>query len=179
MVRTFVAIDLTDEIRDEIRAAQQEIRQCRARLTLVDPGIIHITVKFLGEVDEGRIPSVSRALQEIKSEPFNIGVTGIGVNNPGRPRVVWANIRDHGECAALSGRVESALATLGFDREKRKYTPHATIARVREYDPSLLNAIRPYLSRSFGECSVGEFTLKKSTLTPKGPVYENIMEVTW
>jgi RNA 2',3'-cyclic 3'-phosphodiesterase len=179
MVRTFVAVDLPGEIREEIRKIQQDLRQCRARLTLVDPGIIHITVKFLGEVDERDLEPVSRALKEIQIDPFSIDVTGIGVNNPRRPRVVWAHILDRGESAVLNEWVESALGPLGFPREDRVYTPHATIARVKEPDPSLMEAIRPHSHHPFGTCSISGFSLKKSTLTPKGPVYETIMEVVW
>jgi RNA 2',3'-cyclic 3'-phosphodiesterase len=179
MVRTFVAIDLSPEIRGEIGKVQAELRQCRAKLTLVDPGIVHITIKFLGEVDEQRLAFVSRALQEVHLPPFTIDIAGIGVNNPRRPRVIWAQVCETGQCKTLNERVESALEPLGFAREERPFTAHATIARVREYDQSLEQAIRPHASRQFGQCRISGFSLKKSTLTPKGPVYETIEEVAW
>ena len=137
MVRTFIAIDLSPEVREEIGKIQADLRQCRAKLTLVNPEIIHITVKFLGEVDEKDIAVIARVLDEIHLEPFTIAVTGVGVNNPRSPRVIWADIAPAEACRTLNERVEAALAPLGFRRERRPYTPHATIARVSEHDRSL------------------------------------------
>ena len=177
MVRAFIALDLSSEIREEIGKIQADLRQCRAKLTLVNPEIIHITMKFLGEVDEKDIPAIIRALEDVRSEPFTIGVNGVGVNNPRSPRVVWARIDPVEGCKALNDRIETALEPLGFVREKRPYTPHATIARVRQHDRSLDTAIRPHSERPFGRCTIDRFSLKKSVLTPRGPVYETIAEV--
>jgi len=177
MVRAFIALDLSPEIREEIGKIQADLRQCRAKLTLVNPDIIHITMKFLGEVDEKDIPAIIRALEDVRSEPFAIEVSGVGVNNPRSPRVVWARIDPVEACKALNDRIETALEPLGFAREKRPYTPHATIARVRQHDRSLDTAIRPHSERLFGRCTIDRFSLKKSVLTPKGPVYESIAEV--
>jgi RNA 2',3'-cyclic 3'-phosphodiesterase len=179
MVRTFIALDLSPSIREEIGKIQDDLRQCRAKLTLVNPEIIHITVKFLGEVDEKDIPALVRALEEVRSGPFTIDVSGVGVNNPRSPRVVWARVDPVEVCRSLNDRIEAVLEPLGFPREKRPYTPHATIARVRQHDRSLETAIRPHAERPFGQCLIDRFSLKKSVLTPKGPVYETIKEVAW
>jgi len=179
MVRTFIAIDLTPDIREEIGKIQADLRQCRAKLTIVNPAIIHITIKFLGEINELDIAAVSHALDEVRLEPFIITVSGVGMNNPRSPRVVWADIVPAEACKVLNRRVEEVLGPLGFRKEQRPYTPHATIARVREYDRSLGEAIRPHADRQFGQCRIDRFSLKKSVLTPKGPVYETIREVVW
>ncbi len=179
MVRAFVAIDLSPEIREQLREVEEAIRKSRARLNLVDPSIIHITVKFLGEIQPGRVGLITEALKEIKLEPFNISITGISTNNNRNPRIVWGTVEDRGECNLLFGRVETALAALGFPREQRGFTPHATVARVKEFDPSLMQAIRPYSSKILGESRIPGFSLKKSTLTPAGPVYETLSEVLW
>jgi RNA 2',3'-cyclic 3'-phosphodiesterase len=179
MVRTFIALELSPEIRGEIGKIQADLRQCQAKLTLVDPELIHITLKFIGEVGDKDLEKVIRALEEVRSEPFTIGVSGVGVNNPRSPRVVWARIDPAEPCKTLNDRIEAALEPLGIAREKRPYTPHATIARVREHDRSLETVIAPHANRPFGECSIDRFSLKKSTLTPKGPVYETIREVVW
>ncbi|HTY15507.1 MAG TPA: RNA 2',3'-cyclic phosphodiesterase [Methanoregulaceae archaeon] len=179
MVRTFIALDLSPSVREEIGKIQVDLRQCRAKLTLVNPEIIHITIKFLGEVDEKDIPGIIRALENVRPDPFTITVSGVGVNNPRSPRVVWARIDPVEACRALNDRIEAALEPLGFTRENRPYTPHATIARVRQHDRSLEAAIRPHVERPFGQCLIDRFSLKKSVLTPKGPVYETIKEVAW
>jgi len=174
-----VAIDLSPEIREKLRVVQEAFRQSRARLTLVDPSIIHITLKFLGEIDTAQVGLVGKALQEIRLEPFDLTITGVSTNSTRNPRVIWGTVGDRGECRLLFEQVETALAALRFPREQRGFTPHATIARIKVFDPSLNQVIRPYHSESFGTCRVSGFKLKKSTLTPSGPVYENIMEVTW
>jgi RNA 2',3'-cyclic 3'-phosphodiesterase len=145
----------------------------------VDPSIIHITVKFLGEIGESQVTQVREALENIRLEPFTIRLTGISLNNTRNPRVVWGTVLDQGECSNLFSQVEAALAPIGFPREQRGFTPHATVARVKGFDPSLIQSVRPFISKPLGECRVNGFALKKSTLTPKGPLYENIMEVTW
>ena len=179
IVRAFVAIDLSPGIREKMHEVQEAIRQSRARLNLVDPSIIHITIKFLGEIEATQVGEVSEALMKIRLEPFDLSITGISTNNNRNPRVIWGTIGDRGECRALFEQVEAALATMQFPREQRGFTPHATIARIKEYDPSLMQSIRPYISKTLGECHITGFSLKKSTLTPAGPVYNNIMEVTW
>ena len=174
-----MAIDLSPEIREKMREVQEAIRKSGARITLVDPAIIHITIKFLGEIEATRAGEVSGALREIILEPFDLSITGISTNNNRNPRVVWGTVGDRGGCGLLFERVETALKAIGVPREQRGFTPHATIARVKEYHPSLMQSIRPYLSETLGECHISGFILKKSTLAPTGPVYDTIMEVVW
>jgi 2'-5' RNA ligase len=179
MVRAFIAIEVTPGIRERIRESQEILKKCAARLTLVDPGSIHLTIKFLGEVMPDRIPSICDALQKIREIPFEMNLGGIAGNNPSRPRVIWCMIQDGGVSASLAHRVDDALAPLGFERERRPFTPHATVARVREYDPSLQKPLKELALRGHGTCEVNGFSLKKSTLTPRGPIYEDIMRVEW
>jgi len=179
MVRAFVAIDLTPGIRERLRESQEILKQCTARLTLVNPDSIHLTLKFLGEVMTDRIPSVCDALREIREVPFGMKIGGISGNSPSRPRVIWCTIQDSGASTSLAHEVEEALVPLGFGREGRPFTPHATVARVREYDPTLLKPLKELSGREHGTCIVKGFSLKKSTLTPRGPIYEDIMRVAW
>lgn len=174
-----MAVDLSSDIQEKMREVQEVLRQSRARLTLVDPSIIHITIKFLGEIEVTRVGTVSDALKGIRLEPFDLTISGISTNSNRNPRVVWGTVVDGGGCRKLFDQVETALDAVRVPREQRGFTPHATLARVKMFDPTLIQAIRPYISGTLGECRIGGFALKKSTLTPAGPVYENIMEVTW
>jgi 2'-5' RNA ligase len=92
--------------------------------------------------------------------------------------VIWATAQDGGMCSKIAGRIEKSLAPTGLRRESRQFTPHITIARVRRFDPSLSRRIEELASFSFGSLRVSTVRLKKSTLTPSGPVYETLMEVT-
>ena len=177
MVRTFIAIDLTPEVRERMRGPQGTLAGCRARLTVVKPDAIHITLKFLGEIDDETCEKVKRALSAIRFEPFEISLGGVKGNPPSFPRVVWSGVRVRGECGGLFALVEEALRPLGVAKEKRAYTPHATLARVKRFDPSLLPALKGLASEEFGSCPVRCIKLKKSTLTPAGPIYEDILEV--
>lgn len=179
MVRLFIAVELPDEIRENIRASQEHLKKSRARLTLVDPPLIHITLKFIGEVDEQALEKIKAALETIRFVPFEISVQGLAGNNSSRPRVVWCRVTDNGRCGELAGLIEKALAPLGILPENRPFRAHATVARVKQFEPDLLPAIRSQSDCEFGRARVNGFSLKKSTLTPSGPLYEDVMVVTW
>jgi len=179
MVRTFVALGLSPEIQERLGAAQAALQACGARLTFVRPAIIHVTVKFLGEVGEKDIPRIGAALETVSVPPFPIEAARVTVDNPARPRTVWCTIRDAGGCLALFRKIEDVLEPLGFPRERRRFTPHATVARVRSPDPSLLAVLDSLKDATYGSCTVTGFLLKKSTLTPQGPIYEDLREVRW
>jgi 2'-5' RNA ligase len=179
VVRTFIAVELPADIRESIRVCQSELARSRARLTMVDPGIVHITIKFLGEIDEQRIGAVSDALSGIRLDPFEIEVGMPVLNTPRRPRIVWCGISDQGGCGCLHMKCEEVLSGIGLPRDNRPFSPHATIARIRDFDPSLAKVISILPRAPFGRCRVDRFSLKKSTLTPRGPVYETISEVRW
>lgn len=177
MVRAFVALELTDEIRERLKGVQDKLRGCSARLNLVDPPLIHITVKFLGEVEEKDLPKIHDALSRVTFEKFPVTVSAVAVNNPKRPFTVWCTISDRGRGRELFRKVEDCLEPLGIGRETRGFTPHATLARVKVPDPSLLALIRSLEGTTYGDCTITGMKLKKSTLTPRGPVYEDLMEV--
>lgn len=179
MVRVFVALELSLEIREQLAAAQEVLRGCRAHLTFVEPALIHITVKFLGEVTEQKIPAIMDALRTVRAGPFPVTARKITVNNPSRPHTVWCTIDDAGGSEQVFQRVEDTLHPLGFVRETRRFTPHATVARVKSPDPSLFAAISQLDTRVYGSCTISGLKLKKSTLTPQGPLYEDLLEVTW
>jgi len=179
MVRSFVALELSKDIRDQLALVQDILRGCKARLTFVDPKNIHITVKFLGEVDEERLRNVMNALRSVPFSPFTIKAGEVTLNNPSNPRTVWCAIDDSGKGDQIVSRIESALRPLGFEPEKRQFTPHATLARVKSSDPSLLSALANLNTKTYGSCTISGLSLKKSILLPQGPVYENLMEVKW
>lgn len=179
MVRAFVALELSGEIQEQLKSAQDTVRGCHARLTFVDPALIHITVKFLGDIDDRIIPKISAALQSIRFEAFPVTVGRVTVNNPRHPRTVWSVIEDHDRARQLFSLVEDVLEPLGFAKETRPFTPHATVARVRTEDPSLLACLDTLKDRTYGMCTIAGLKLKKSTLTSKGPIYEDLMEVKW
>ncbi|MDH7509431.1 MAG: RNA 2',3'-cyclic phosphodiesterase [Methanolinea sp.] len=177
MDRLFIAIELPGNIRESLGSVQAVLKNSSARLTHVDPSIIHVTLKFIGDTPHEKTRAVAEALGKIRAAPFSVRVSGISGNNPRRPRVIWARVEDGGKCGILHAAIEDLLSPLGIPRDNRPFVPHATVARVREFHPDLPGIIRPLSDRGFGEGFVDRVVLKKSTLTFRGPVYEDIAEV--
>ncbi|MCX8207320.1 MAG: RNA 2',3'-cyclic phosphodiesterase [Methanothrix sp.] len=172
-MRCFVAVDLPDEMKREIPAIQQAFAM--NGLKLVDPDLVHITLKFLGEVPDSRVAEIVDALNRVSFSPFHAHIRGVGAF-PGRSiRVIWLGAS--GPFEDLARAVDTALEPFGFERDK-KFSAHATLARVK--DPSLSRIIGERISGiseiDLGEFVVDRFVLKKSTLTPRGPIYEDVAE---
>ena len=173
-IRSFVAVEIPASIREEIAVVQREIDLSGVRL--VKPDLIHVTIKFLGDVPLPKLDRVVEALRTVERPAFPARVGGIGAF-PGRSiRVVWMGVL--GDFEPLFSAVEEALAPLGFPREERKFTSHATIARVKSSSPEtaaiLASKLGPFREIDLGEFVAEEFILKKSTLTPGGPIYEDV-----
>ena len=139
-------------------------------------------MKFLGDVPEKNIDKIGDAISGINCEPFTADVHGIGAfPKPSYARVIYISAHPEENFTLLYTEVESALAPLGFKREKRQFTPHATIARVkhitREARTELADAIERLSDTEVGTMDVDTIKLKKSTLTPKGAIYETLKEV--
>lgn len=177
MVRTFVAIDLSEEIRDAARRSQEILAGSGGRLAIVDPGNLHITLKFLGEVDPAMVEPIADALRAVRAAPFDLTVECAVCNPPRKPRVIWCDVADGGESAALARQVDDLLAPLGFPREKRPFRPHVTLARVKEFHPSQLSQTACTPRGPLGRFRAESIKLKKSTLTPRGSIYEDLAEV--
>jgi len=177
MVRIFVAIDIPDDIRGRLAEVQWLLKSSEAKLRIVSPENIHITLKFIGDVDEGTLKNIEEALSFIDSKQFEITIRDVVGNPPNKPRVIWCNIDDMGLCAKLHSQIENLLAPLGIEKDGRKYKPHATLARVSRFHKSLNEKIAELSFESFGTFDASAIVLKKSTLTPQGSIYEDIMEV--
>lgn len=174
MIRCFVAVDLPHEMREPIGRLQGRI--ATDGLRLVRPELVHVTLKFLGDVPEARIEEIVRALRTVRAEPFQARVRGMGAF-PGRTiRVVWLGLE--GDFEQLYERIEEALSPLGFEREVRGFSPHVTLGRVGRPGPRtnrlLAERIAALSEIELGSFTVSSFSLKRSTLTSGGPVYEEL-----
>ncbi|MDD4567192.1 2'-5'-RNA ligase [Methanoculleus chikugoensis] len=177
MVRTFVAIDLPEDIRERARESQEILKRSSGRLAIVDPANLHLTVKFLGEIDPAQVDPVVEALRAVRAAPFSLTVGYPVCNPPRKPRVIWCDVTDGGESAALARQVDDLLAPLGFSRETRPFRPHVTLARVKDFHPSQCREAASIPREPLGTCRVASIKLKKSTLTPRGSIYEDLAEV--
>ncbi|HSD56986.1 MAG TPA: RNA 2',3'-cyclic phosphodiesterase [Methanotrichaceae archaeon] len=173
-IRCFVAVDLPASMHADIEGIQRGI--ATNGLRLVRPELVHVTLKFLGDVPEESIDKVAEALRAVKVAPFTAQVKGVGAF-PGRSiRVVWLGLE--GNFEELYRKVEDALSPLGFEREARGFSPHVTLGRVGRPSSETTCMLSPKIAAlagtDLGSFTVDKFLLKKSTLTRGGPIYEDI-----
>jgi 2'-5' RNA ligase len=174
-MRAFIAIDLPDQIHQELARQQASFQAvCRdARWTR--PEGIHLTLKFLGEVSEPRVKPVIDGLNGLASFPrFSVEIRDFGFfPDARRPRVFWAGVVAPPDLGQLARRVEEAMEPLGFARDERAYSPHLTLARFRDPkpQPALRALVEQNAGRSLGQFEVSEFYLYESKLSPQGAEY--------
>ena len=180
MIRTFVAVDLPESFVGVIAEIQQEFGGINVKL--VDPKQVHITLRFLGDVQEKSIPDICDALSSIECKPFSATIHGVGAfPKPSYARVVYVGASPKEAFKRLYAEVERVLKPLGFKNEKRAFTPHATIARVKnipdDQRKKLVGIIESQSLIEVGTMTVGAIKLKKSILTPEGAIHETLTEV--
>jgi len=184
-IRSFVAIELEDELRTELKRIQESLRGKRIAdgVRWVRPEGIHLTLKFLGNVPANRIHEVVPAVADSTEgvEPFSISLAGLGCfPSFARPNVIWVGVGgETGALARLRANIEANLATLGYPPEKREYTPHLTLGRVDRRtgaaDRRRLGAlVQTETFASHSEMLVREISLMKSELSPAGARYTRL-----
>jgi len=181
-VRAFIAFDIEEEdVLRKITSVQRMLVETGADLKLVDPANIHITIRFLGEIQPYMIEKVYRELTKVSFSSFEVELKGLGAfPNPRRARVVWVGIRKGAEeLTSIFNQLEPNLRRLGFRPDHKGLSPHVTIARVRtgRARSVLANRIGEMLDYEFGVVTARCLRLKKSVLTPRGPVYSTLREV--
>ncbi|MDO8726449.1 MAG: RNA 2',3'-cyclic phosphodiesterase [Candidatus Methanoperedens sp.] len=175
MIRTFIAVELPEKFLPEIESIGSQIKIPGVKL--VEPGLVHITMKFLGDIHEDKIESIASALSQIKCKPFEASIKGIGVfPKLAYVKVIW--LGGIGDFENLHSEVESVLSGFKFKQED-DFTPHATIARVKQpvNRTELMEKIKNIGDPDLGKFWVSSIYLKKSTLTPRGPIYETLKEI--
>jgi len=174
MIRLFAGLALPAAHRQRLSFISHGIEGAR----WVAPENLHISLRFIGEVDEDVAEDLAEALSKVTAEPFAVTVKGLGTfGHP--PHAVWAGVEDEpqGALAALYANVESALVREGLEPEHRKYTPHVTLARLRQAN---MARIARFLEGS-GDLALDPFPLTgfslfRSHLRPEGAEYERIVD---
>ncbi len=179
-MRAFLGIEVTDEVRAALSALRRELERCRARVRWVRPENVHVTLKFLGEVNGETAAQVGAVMEEAAGGgPFRFAVEGLGTFPPrGKPRVIWAGVSDGADAVSrLQARLEKGLQPIGF-RKEQNFVPHLTIGRVKspKNAEKLLPAIEGHAGTMFGWCTAAEMVLFESTLTPQGSVYSTVVK---
>ena len=186
-IRSFIAIELPEAVKTGLQQIQTELTLPRySFVKCVAPEGIHLTLKFLGNISAQKVTEITRVMEQASQgvSPFQLQITEVGAfPNMRRPRVLWVDIR--GEVDKLVGwqlRIDNGLVPLGFTKEARPFTPHLTLARIRENcSPGDRLRFGETLDGSHVEVdyrfTVSSLNLMRSQLLPAGAVYSRLAEV--
>jgi 2'-5' RNA ligase len=181
-VRSFIAFDIdNDLVLRRLSEVQGTLVNTGAHLKLVEPRNIHMTMRFLGNISLGMIDLIHEEMKKVSFTPFDVEIRGLGAFPSLRyPRVVWAGIRRGvNELRNVFDQLEPLLRGLGFKPDPKGFSPHLTIARVRSgrRKAELIRCVQDLADCEFGVIKAECLRLKKSVLTPRGPVYSTLKEV--
>ena len=179
-IRCFIAIEIPETIQNQLARIQATLRNQIQKASWVKPGNIHLTLKFLGDVDPDDLESIGEAIERVASRHrnFSLHIGGLGAfPNLARPRVMWTGVKAGGErVAALAQDINVALGDCGFPIDTKRFNPHLTIARLKER----IN-LRPYTNQYHqydridgAEMSVKTISLIQSQLHPTGAIYSTL-----
>ncbi|ABU82032.1 RNA 2',3'-cyclic phosphodiesterase [Ignicoccus hospitalis] len=182
MLRAFIAVDIEGELSEKLARLAESLKSTGADVKLVEKENFHITIRFLGNVPEESIDVIEKIMRDAVREvkPHKLKLRGVGAfPSPERPRVVWVGVEGDEELRKIFERIERELRRLGFKPETKGFTAHVTLARVRSGRgrEALVKWINDMKDVELGELEVKSIRLKKSTLTPRGPIYETLREV--
>jgi 2'-5' RNA ligase len=178
MLRLFIALLFPERIKNELGKLIEDLRPRGQGIKWVEPENIHLTLKFIGEVRENKVDRISQALEEVLAgkEKFEGRVTNCGgFPNLRNPRVLWVGLDGAEPAVTMAKEINHKLIPIGIKSEKRGLSPHLTMGRVKKRsDLSALASYIESLNFDAGPVILDRVALVKSTLTPSGPIYENL-----
>lgn len=183
-IRSFLAFDLTDEVRRELEQIITLLASKTREVKWVKPDLMHCTMKFFGDVDENFLAGdLSRVIEETVRHQSSIHLKGVGIGvfpNWRYPRVIWAGLTGEVEAAiALHERLETVFEPFGLKKDERAFRLHLTLGRAKsplKNCSALVTLVEKLVDKEFGEFDVDHLTLYKSVLTREGPIYTVLRE---
>ncbi|HLJ20913.1 MAG TPA: RNA 2',3'-cyclic phosphodiesterase [Stellaceae bacterium] len=170
MLRLFVGIDLPPELKLRLSLLCVGVPEAR----WVDPGNFHVTLRFIGEVDEGLASDIDAALLRLSGQRFSLTLSGVGQFGT---RMLWVGVEKSQPLLQLHGKVESALQRIGLPPETRRFTPHVSLARLRQpLGPKVQAFLAANALFRAAPFDVTSFSLVASYLTKSGAIYEDQAE---
>ena len=188
-IRAFLAIDLDDDLKPKINKIIREFKktnanikfkQIDANIKYVDLQNLHFTLKFFGDIDTEGIDLIAEKIEKVIEDfdSFNIKIKGCGAfPNNNRIKVIWVGLDEDEILKDLHDKLDNEFNSIGFDLD-RKFSSHLTIGRMRsaKAKDKVKNTLDLYDGIDVGTMEVKTVTLKRSTLTPSGPIYEDLIE---
>ena len=176
-MRCFIAIDLSDEVKEELTRMQKEMHSEKAKLKFVEPQNLHLTLKFLGEISDVEVNKIKKALKDVRFEKFSAKLNSVGVfPSPNYIRVVWIGLQPAEIVKELHNKIDSALTEVGIKKDA-SFESHITLARVKfiKDKETFIKKLQEIKVKPLS-FEVKSFLLKKSTLTREGPIYEDVLK---
>jgi 2'-5' RNA ligase len=187
MIRSFIALELSPEIYKNLGQLIDNLKKgvqfTSARPSWVNPESIHLTLKFLGNIEETMIDPIAEIMTKAANEthPFTIRIRDLGVfPNPRQPRVLWCGMtKGEDQTISIQTKIDRGLSTLGFEKETRPFHPHLTLARIKSLKgvSQLMDIVKTHQNSLVGECRFDRVILFKSELHPSGAVYTKLKEI--
>lgn len=183
-MRSFISVDIErNALRSKLHQLTKQIANSDADTNPVAKENLHITIKFLGNIDQERIPEIEQVIkQHAKNvEPFSLTLAGMGAfPSVKRPKVVWIGGKGKGNrrLKKLAKKIRNELERRGFKKDRHEYHTHITLARVDWYTDDLKELIAKHREIKCGKMAIEKIWIKKSELTRQGPVYSTVKEIT-
>ncbi|MEG6521271.1 RNA 2',3'-cyclic phosphodiesterase [Desulfotomaculum sp. 1211_IL3151] len=182
-LRLFIAIEIPLVLKERLNKVQQSLREYTTGVKWVSQDNFHLTLKFLGDTPENKCNDIGEAIQQSCQQfsAFTLSLQGLGTfPGKGNPKVLWTGVHgDKDRLLGLQHSLDKKLANLNFPAEHRKYSPHLTLGRMKDFSDTdrLVTAITKHKQEKFGQWQVTNIHLIQSTLTPSGPIYKPLKTV--
>ncbi len=179
-IRAFIAIDIP--VSQKVTEIINELKKTQIDAKIVEIENMHLTLKFLGDIDENLTDDIEKIIKDtiINMQPFEITLKNLGVfPNQRYMKVAWIGVENLEPLKKIAETIDIKLKDLGFEKEKRPFSVHLTIARIKsaKNKEKLIGLIDKYQNTELQKIKINKVILKKSILTPKGPIYSNLKEI--
>jgi len=182
-IRAFIAIPLEPKIQHAIECVQDHLKKTNSDVKWVTPKNIHITLKFLGDVDTEQINSVKQTLANLfqNTRSFKVELSRLGAfPNIDRPRTLWVGLKDSKQrLSRIAVSLEKALGKIGFQGDQKSFSPHITIGRIRSSKniSALSKSMSNYQISENCTQNISKIILFQSNLCPDGPIYKSLYQI--
>jgi len=179
-MRVFIAVDVSEEIKLKAHKAQEAVDRLSLDIKYIELHNLHFTLRFIGEVSEGDVNTIQKAMLNVAGQflPFALSIKGVtAFPKPTFARIITCNVQEGKETlTALANTLSKELAVLGFHEEERPFEAHLTIGRLKSpiSKPELITALKELENKDLGHMTVENIKLVQSTLTKQGPIYKDL-----
>lgn len=177
-IRAFLAVDIDDDLKPKINRVMKDFKAIDTKIKYVELSNLHLTLKFFGDIDTNGLKLLEKSITNVLADfkPFTVRISGCGAfPNKNRIKVIWIGLDGDAILKDIHDRLDEEFAKIGIEKD-RKFSTHLTIGRMKTGKNKNLvkSVIEEFEGIEIGEMEVKSISLKKSTLTPAGPIYEDL-----